>query len=282
MSTTTPSKAWTTGEYIKRGVGVILLIILVLGLLSSCAQVPNGNIGVVTQFGAATGAEFHPGLHFKLPFVQDVATFNTQIQLDQSSSVEAATSDLQTVQTTVAVNFHPDPSQISTIFQRVGTDYKATIIDPAILESVKAVTARYTAAQLVTERAIVKQNIDDVLIQRLAPYNILVDTINITNFHFSDAFNNAIEAKQVAAQAVLTAQQQLDRAKIDAQQQVVTAQAAAQAQIVTAQANAKAQELQQKSLTSLYIQYQALQKWNGVLPQYNSGALPFLTIPSGK
>lgn len=261
-------------------IAVFLIIAGLITAINSYTSVNAGHVAVLTQFGATTGTELQSGFHLKLPFFQDTVDFDTHIQLDTTESVEAASADLQTVTTKVAVNFHPDPSRITEIYKSIGPDYKARVVDPAILESVKAVTAKYTASQLITERALVKGQIDSVLSTRVAQFNVIIDTVSITNFQFSEAFNTAIEAKQVAQQAVLTAQQHLDRARIDAQQQVVTAQAQAEAQVLTAKANAESQALQVKTLTPLYLSYQAILRWNGILPQYSSVPIPFLNTNS--
>ena len=282
-----------TSTFVKSAAGMILLVVVADVAAGTEANVNAGHVGVLTQFGAVTGTELHPGFHLKLPLLQDVADFNTQVQLDKSDQLETSSSDLQTVTTQVAVNYHPDPARISDIYQAIGTDYAFKILSPAILESVKAVTARYTASELVQKRAIVKLEIETVLASRVLPYHIAIDAVSITNFRFSDAFNQAIEAKQVAQQHVLTAQQSLDQARIDAQQAVVAAKAGAEAQIATANGNAQAalinaraasqaQTLQARTLSPAYLQYQALLRWNGTLPQYSSVPIPFLQIPTGK
>jgi regulator of protease activity HflC (stomatin/prohibitin superfamily) len=268
----------------------VFAIILVVVAYEAQVSIEAGHVGIVTQYGRVTGTTFGPGLHFKVPFTQQVVDMNVQIQKDQSSST-AASKDLQTVDTTIAVNYHLNPKDAGTVYQNIGVGYQDTVIAPSIQEVIKAVTAQYTAGQLITDRAHVQIAMQDALTTRLAQDYIVVDNLSITNFAFSDAYNAAIERKQVASQNVLTAQQTLDQARVDAQQQVVTAQAqaqaaiakadgAAKAQIITAKANAESQALQLKTLTPLYLQYQALLHWNGILPQYLSGSLPFLTIPS--
>jgi len=287
MSSSSDEFGWaiTVGKVF---LGVVILFIV---YYNCHVTVSAGHTGVETQFGAATGQEYSPGFNFKLPW-KGVADFNTQIQLVSSGTLNASSSDLQGVSTTVEINYQPKATGISWIFQNIGTDYANKVIIPAIPEAVKAVTAQYTASQLVTQRAKVKQDITNTLSQQLAKSDIIVNAVNITNFDFSDSFNQAIEAKQVAQQAVLTAQQNLDQARIDQQKTVVTAQAnaqaaidtangAAQAVIINAKAAQEAQQLQTKSLNPLYLSLQYILHWNGQLPQYFSGGnnLPFFTIP---
>lgn len=287
---TSVARGYSTSTLIKFSVGIVVAIFLAIAAIGSGASVDAGHVAVVTQFGAVTGTEFPPGFHMKWPFVQSTADFNTQIQLDRSDPLETSSNDLQNVTTQVSINYHPDPAHITTIYQNIGTDYAAKVLSPAILESVKAVTARHTASELVQQRDRVKQELQDLLSAKVQKYHIIIDTVSITNFHFSDAFNQAIEAKQVAQQHVLTAQQSLDQAKIDAQQQVVTAQAAAQAQVATANGNAtsalinakaaaQAQTLQARTLTPSYLQFAWITHWDGRLPQYSTGSAPLLTLP---
>jgi regulator of protease activity HflC (stomatin/prohibitin superfamily) len=269
---------------------IIFAAILVVVVFEAQVSVDAGHVGVVTQYGRVTGTTFAPGLHFKTPFTQQVVDMNVQVQKDQTAST-AASEDLQTVDTTVAVNYHLNPKDAGTVYQNIGIGYQDTVIAPSIQEVIKAVTAQYTAGQLITRRAIVQSAMQDALTTRLAQDYIVVDNLSIINFAFSDAYNQAIERKQVASQNVLTAQQTLDQARVDAQQQVVTAQAQAQAaiakangaataQIITAKANAASQALQLKTLNATYLEKIFLDKWNGTLPQYLSGSLPFLTIPA--
>jgi regulator of protease activity HflC (stomatin/prohibitin superfamily) len=283
------------GRFVLAG---IVILLVGLALLRSTAQVNTGEVGIVSQFGAVQSGTLAPGIHVVLPFVQTVEPLNVQIQKEQVD-VDAASSDLQSIRTQVALNWHPDAAHAADIFRNVGMDYKSRLVDPAIQEAIKAATAKYTAEQLITNRAQVNQEALGILTTKLARSNLVVTDLNITNFAFSDAFNQAIEAKQVAQQNVLKAQQELARAKVAAQQKVAQAnadaeatvaraKAAAQATLLDADAAAKAQELQRRSLSPLYlqskaldVQARALDKWNGQLPSYmTGGTVPFLQVPA--
>ena len=231
---------------VAKVVYTVILVALLLWLLSGITSVQAGNVGVVTQFGKVTGRELQPGLNVKAPWpFQDVAVFSTQIQKDQTDA-SASSTDLQQVTTTVAVNYHVDRTQVSTIYQNIGVDYKERIIDPAIQESVKASTAKYNAADLITNRASVKDSVDKLLSDRVKPYGITVDAVSIVNFNFSAEFNAAIESKQVAQQKAEQAQYGLEQAQKDAQ----------------------AQEAQKESLSDALLQKMAIEKWDGHMPQY--------------
>lgn len=259
-------------------VGLLVLGLLGLTLLGSGTVVQAGHVGVVTQFGAVTGQTFDPGFHFKLPVVQAVEVFDVRTQKDQVEAA-AASKDLQAVKSVIALNYHLDAAQATTVYQTLGTLYKERVVDPAIQEAFKSATAQFTAEELITKRAEVKTLAQRTLAEQLQRFHVVVDDLNIVNFDFSEEFNRAIEAKQVASQQVLTAKQELEKSKVAAEQRVVEAKARAESQLVEAEAAAKAQQLQQQSLTELYIQNKAIDKWDGHLPQYTGGVVPFLQGP---
>lgn len=226
-------------------VGAIVLALILWGL-TGIVIVPAGNVGVVTQFGKVTGREMGPGFNLKAPFpIQRSDVFSTQIQKEQTDA-EAASTDLQNVTTTVAVNYHLDRNKVSDIYQNIGDDYKVRVIDPAIQETVKSTVAKFNAAELISNRQSVKDSVDSTLADRIKPYGIVIDAVSIVNFNFSGDFNKAIEEKQVAQQQAEQAQYNLQKAQLDAQ----------------------AQESQKASLTDQILEQQAIAKWNGVMPQY--------------
>jgi regulator of protease activity HflC (stomatin/prohibitin superfamily) len=247
-----------TGLIVKFSVGFILLVILIFG---SFRFISAGQVGVVTRFGAVNRV-VSPGLVFKIPLIEGVVAMETRTQKEQADS-EAASKDLQTVHSTIALNYHLRGEKAVQVYQNVGQDYNTRIIDPALQEAFKATTAKFTAEELISKREAVKLLAYDELKSRLDKYNIVVDDFNIVNFDFSNDFNNAIEQKQVA-------QQNLERAKLEAQTAITQAngQAAAQAALKN-----------NGSLTAEYLEYLAVNKWNGVLPLYTSGT-PFITVPT--
>jgi regulator of protease activity HflC (stomatin/prohibitin superfamily) len=169
----------------------------------------------------------------------------------------AASLDLQNVSSTVATNWHILPADAEWVYQHIGSesDLVEKIIHPAISNSVKAVTAHYNAEDLIIHRDAVRDEIQKQITSELQPYRIVVDSVNITDFHFSEEFAQAIERKQIAQQRALQARYELDQAKVLAQQRVVEAQAQSQAQ-----------QLLQQTLTPEIIQQQAIAKWDGRLP----------------
>lgn len=243
---------------IKVIAGVIILIIL-YNIFSFFVVIDPGKRGILTQLGTVK-AVYEPGLHFQLPLVNRVVVMDVQTQKSQTT-VDAASKDLQQIEATVALNYHADPATVDKLYQQVGLDFATRIIDPAIQESVKEVTAKYTAEELITKRAEVKVEMFKSLVDRLKNYFIIVDDVSIVNFNFSKEFNASIEAKQTAVQNALKAENDLKRIEIEAQQK-----------IETAKADAESIKIQGEALkeNAGLVQLKLVEKWNGQLPLYSA------------
>ena len=241
----------------------IVLIVVVLGLvtfLTSLRSVDTGKIGVVTAFGRVTGRELGEGISNVAPWgFNNVTEYDIKTQKQEVTS-QAASKDLQDVKGTLVLNFRLERGAVSDIHQQVGKDYADKIVTPAINEVFKAATAKYTASELITERAAVKKDITEALQARLKNRGITIEDVNIVDFKFGDAFNAAIEAVQVANQNVAKARQELETTKVEAEKQIAAANGAAEAQRV-----------QQQTLTNEILQKQAIEKWNGALPTTYAG-----------
>jgi len=248
-------------------IGVIVVLVLVILAFASVYTVPAGYVGVITRFDAVIGVA-NPGLGFKIPFVDQIVDMSVQTQKDEVDA-SAMSENLQVVTSQIAINYHLDGKRASAVYQNIGTDYADVIVAPAVQNTFKAVTAQYTAEQLITNREEVRAKAEDELTSRLAPYNIIVENFNIVNFDFSSEYQAAIEAKQVAEQQVQTSQQKLDQAKIDAETVVAQAQG---------QADAQAALKNTGSLTPEYLEYLFLTKWDGKLPSVMSGANPVFSL----
>lgn len=247
---------------------IIVSLLVLIFFFGSFTFVGAGQVGVVTRFSAVNRVAT-PGLVIKLPLIESVHSMNTRIQKDQVAA-QAASKDLQTVSSTIAVNYHLNGEKAVTVFQNIGENYQDTVVSPAIQESFKATTAKFTAEQLINQRESIRAGVQELLTEKLSPYHIVVDNFNIVNFDFSPEFNAAIEAKQVASQQVETAKQKLAQAEVDAKTAVAKAQGQADAQKALKDSG---------SLSPEYLQFLALQSWDGKLPLYTSGT-PFITIPT--
>lgn len=256
---------------IKIGLTFFVLL-LILGPLHPWVIVPAGHRGVVLQLGAVSGI-MGEGFHFRLPVIQKVIAFNVQVQKAETDAA-AASKDLQTISSKIALNYHVDPATVSRVFQNIGEAYEKKVIDPAVQEAVKAITARYTAEELITKRQQVALEIQDLLTGRLRKSDIVVDAFSIVNFEFSNEFNKAIESKQTAEQMALKAQRDLQRIKIEAEQKIAAAKAEAEAlRIQKAEVTPELVRLRE-----IEVQKQAVEKWDGKMPQVTGGATPFINV----
>ena len=244
-------------EKFKKLIPIGIIVVLVVVVLFSCFTVVNaGNTGVIVTLGAVDDKVLDEGLHLKIPFVQNVVQINNRTQKIEAEGL-ASSKDLQIISYLVAVNYRVANDASASLFKNIGTDYANVIVTPAIQESIKAVTARYTAEELITKRQNVSTEIKDVLAEKIAEYGISVEIFNIINFDFSQEFNAAVEAKQTAQQNALKAEQDLARIEIEAQQQVTQAEA-----------EAKSIKMIQDALSTSpdYIEYIKWNKWDGKLP----------------
>lgn len=254
---------------------IVVIVVAVLIRLSPFASVAAGHKGVVTTFGKVSPEALDEGLHLINPLSR-VVPISVRIQKVDSQG-DAASRDLQQVTTHIALQYHINPRDIATFYQHVGLVYEDTVIAPQIQETFKAVTARYTAEELITKREEVRHAIREVIdgkLKELSAGGLIVDDFSITNFAFSHSFNAAIEAKQEAEQLALKAKRDLERIQVEAQQKVAMAEAEAAA------LKAQKQEITPDliKLREIEVQRMAIDKWDGHLPNVNGGAMPFLNI----
>ncbi|GIP49317.1 SPFH domain / Band 7 family protein [compost metagenome] len=267
-----PKKNTPVGKWISTA--IIVIVVLIVGS-NSYAQVEYGHVGLYKTFGKLNDNVLSPGMHFKVPFIQTVIQVNTQVTKTETDTT-ASSKDLQPVSTHVAVNYSVNKDSAYNLMNNIGGNFDMVIINPAVQEIVKEVTARYQAEDLIAKRDVVAGEISEHLTARLAKYDLIVNEINIVNFKFSDAFNQSIEAKQVAQQQALKASNDLKRIQIEAQQKI--AQAQAEAESLKLKKQEVTPELVQ--LKQIEVQEKALEKWDGKLPQVTGGATPFIDIQS--
>lgn len=273
-------------------VGILLAVLCIT--LSCVTSVPTGKTGIVTTFGRVENFTLDAGLSMKAPW-QKVIKMDNRIQ-KQNVTLACFSSDIQEVSISYTVNYQIDKTNAMNIYKSIGTSYFTTVIQPSITEAVKEVTALYTAEALVNSREELSNAIETVLSERLLPYNIRVIDTSIEDMDFTDAFTNAVEAKQVAQQNKL-------KAETEAQQKIVEAEAAAKVKTVEAQAQADADKIKAEaeayqiqikaeaeaeankkinaSLTDSLNDYYYINQWNGQLPSTYVGSDDVSTIING-
>lgn len=248
---------------------VILLLVVVLGA-NALAIVDAGHTGVVTTFGKVNEGVLQEGIHFKIPFIQQVVKIDNRIQKLEVTT-EAFSKDLQSVNTVLAINYRVDTSKSYSIYKNIGANYEDVLVTPAVNEVLKAITATYTAEESVTNRQLISDGLVTGLNEKLNDIGLYVTDVNIIDFDFSDAFITAIEEKQVA-------QQQLLKAETEKKTAITNAEADAEAQKIRAQGEAEANSTISKSLTDQVIENKKIEKWNGELPRVSGGAGTFVDI----
>ena len=279
---------------------IILALVIILSLIAfaTCtARIPTGYTAIVTTFGKVSDNTLEAGFHVKSPF-QKITLMDNREQ-KRTFVTEAFSSDIQQVDINGSVNYAINKSTAMTLFKEVGVDYFDKLVYPRMLEITKGVFSKYTAENLVAYRQVLSETILKDLGEELKPYGINIISISIENIDFTDAFTDAVEAKQVAAQKKLQAeieqsqktmetQQQAERQKIQAQAEAdvakINADADAYAVKVRAEAEAEANKEIAESLTKELIEFNTIKQWNGELPTYVSGegsaTLPILNLES--
>lgn len=251
--------------------GIFFFLFVFLPLVyGSIYTIDSGERGIVLTNGSVSSVEAD-GLHFKTPIFQKVVKVDVRTRKAHAPA-DAASSDMQRVSAEVALNYHLDETKLEQIYTKSGMGVESNLIDPRIQEVVKAVVAKYKAEFLLSQREVVKGEIESALKTSLAPYNIIVEAIQITNFKFSEQYDAAVEAKQTAEQNAQKAKNDLERIKIEAEQKIATAQAEAEAIRIQSQAI-------QAQGGAGYVQLKAIEKWNGALPTYTgNGPIPFIDV----
>jgi regulator of protease activity HflC (stomatin/prohibitin superfamily) len=271
---------------------VIIIALLVLGITAT-STVPSGHTGIVVTFGRVEDYVLNEGLHFKLPW-QQIIIMDNRNQKAQLN-FQAFSSDIQQVNVKCSVNYSINKETSQNLYKNIGVAYYDTVVEPRIIENVKAIIAKYTAENLIKSRDSLSGQTKDILSPEMNTYGINILSVAIEDIDFTDVFTNAVEAKQVAEQSKLQAtieqEQKNMEQEAEAKRKVIAAEAEAAVAKIQADADAYAVEVQAKaeaevnqklaaSLTELLVKYNETMQWNGELPQIvgSDSVLPVLDI----
>ena len=290
---------------------VLGLVALTLITVSCVRTVPTGHTGIITVFGKVEDENYEAGVHFTAPWKSVINMDNR----NQKASIDLScfSSDIQEVAVTYTLNYQISKSNAQTIYKDIGISYYETVILPRVQEAVKSEMAKYTAEQLLSNRSQLSQDIRNVLTEKLAAYNILVVDASMENLDFSDAFTDAVEAKQVAEQKSKQAQIEQDQKNMEAEAAAkraeIEAEAAAKVAVIAANADLDVVKIQAdaaeyagqkdaavigqirdifakdpENLTDEDVEklllYSYIQKWNGTLPETYFGSEDFYQLIS--
>ena len=268
-----PPVEWKKIKNVVVPIIVLIAILIVVSLGNPIAIIGAGERGVV--FSRLKGVrEFvmEEGLNFKMPFVDSVIKFDVRTQKLERKS-DGASKDLQLVVLHTVLNYHVDSKMVSKLYQEVGTDYERKVIVPAIEEAVKAGTAQFPVEKIIVRRQELKKVISDILEEKLAYYNIVLENVNLVDITFSAEFNKVVEQKQIEEQKIKTAEYR----KRQAEEEKLRV-------ILQAEAEAKKQELLKKTITKDIVALEWIKKWDGNLPDtmLGEGAIPLINLQEKK
>lgn len=290
------SKRETPRGMISRKTILIISLVVIVALMAVIGQasfmtVQSGSKGVLMQWGSVVGI-LDSGIHLIVPLRDSVVIMNTQTQLSEVLDQSCGTLDTQEVWVNIAVNYRLNELAVDEIYTNLRQNYETRIIIPNIKESIRGTTSDFTAEELLQKRELVKSRFMQILLERLAPFNIDIIDVSITNYRFNQDFLDITNAKVISLQEALKAQNDLLRIGFEAQQQIIqaeaqanatiaTATATAAANIIEAEANARAIQVVQEQLAKNpeYLQYLSIMNWDGKLPYFFGGeVIPFLQI----
>lgn len=255
------------------------------------ATVPAGHVGVIERFGQVRESTLQPGFHLT-DYFEHVRPVDIRTQR-HNYQTEAFSSDIQQVGLTIAVNENVSPEAAYKLYTTVGMNYLENLLEPRLMENAKVVISKYTAESLIANREKLSSEVLVKMQSDMAQYGIIVTAISIENIDFTDQYEAAIEAKQVATQEKQKAQTEQERMTMEAEQsakrkkieadaaaevQKINADAEAYAITAKAEAEAEANKKLNASLTEMLVEYNKILRWNGQLPTVTSGATPILNM----
>lgn len=274
-----------------------IVAIAATAFITGCGQVDSGEAGFFTRWGEVTSkVPVEEGLHFYEPFGTDLITYSIKNQTMEVKT-PVFTKDVQSMELTLMVTFNVIKEKVIDLHVKTGKAYPSILIEPSVLGAAKDALGKMEADQIVANREKATQAIQAALRERLEPYGINVSLVNIANIDYSDAFEKAVEAKQVAMQEAIkeknntqrlreVAEQNVVKAEAEAKARVVNSEAEAKAILVKAEAEAKAIELKNAALASSHalIEYETVKTWDGKLPVQMLGStpVPFISVTDKK
>lgn len=248
--------------------GSVILLLLIL-LANPIAIVGVGERGVKVTLGKVSPQSYGEGVHFTAPFVQKIHKMNVKTQKSNPATT-VFTKDIQQARLVYVVNYNLQPENVHKMYHEVGQDYKHTILMPIVEGTVKNVIGGWNASDLIANRAKATTDILTTLQEQLSDNYINVTDFQIVDIDYSDSFEKAIESKVTAEQEALKAKNQTVQVQEEAKQKVISAEAEAKSMAIRANALT-----QNKAL----VEYEAVKKWNGVLPTYMMGnSVPFVNL----
>ena len=290
-------------EYKGAIIATSVVLSVILFIVSIVSIVPTGYTGIVTTFGTVHNETLSAGLNVHAPWDNVITMDNREQRI--SFKLEAFSKDIQQVDVQGSINLNIDKSTAMNLYKDVGTEYINVLVQPRIQEDVKIVIAKYTAENLIEHRQEAADQIYEQIKVELAPKGINIISLAMENIDFTDAFEAAVEAKQVATQekqkaqteqermtmeeeakakrAVIVANAEAEQAKIAAQADLEVVKIQAEASLYAGQREAEMNQRIAEALTDELIRYYEIKQWDGKLPTFvgGDGTLPILNFADG-
>ena len=255
----------------KMGIVTGALIPVLVFIFECFTVVPAGHVGVQVTLGEVNPKALSEGVHFVNP-ISSVKNVDVRLQRAELKGATAGTKDMQQVHTNIVVQYRLAPEKVPTIYKEYGLNVDDKVLGPGINESFKAVTAKYNSEELITKRDEVSANITQHIRDKVTPFDITISGVSLVDFGFSPDYQKAIEAKVIATQQKQKAEQDLERIKVEAASRIAQAEGEAKAIAIQAQAI-------QSNGGAQYVQLQAIEKWDGKLPNVmGAGPTPFINV----
>ena len=248
---------------------VLLLLVCLIVMVNPFVMVGPGERGIKIRLGQVQTASYEEGLHLIVPFIDKFRTMDVKTQKN-TLNTQVYTKDIQQANIKYVINYNVQPNSVNRLFQQVGMDYEAKILTPVVEGTIKDIIGKWNAQDLIANREKATGDILFKLQAQLKDNYINVTDFQMVDINYSKVFEQAIESKGTAEQEALKAKNKTVQVQEEAKQKVIAAEAEARSMSIRAQALA-----QNKSL----VQYEAVQKWDGKMPQYMLGnTVPFINV----
>lgn len=250
----------------------IIALLLSFPVLAGCGvhTVDTGHRGIKTSFGQVEGPPLVEGLYFVNPFTTSIHPMDVRIQR-WDGKTEAYTRDVQEATVEFTLNYKLRPEAAADVYRTVGQDWANKLVGQQVYQHLKNVIGQWDAVDLIANRQRANDAAQAAIVGALGASNVDVTSFSITDFQFSRAFNEAVEAKVIAQQRAQEAMNRTEQTKQEAQQRVISATAEAQSMKIRADALSQNPKL---------VSWEAVQKWDGKLPvnMYGQTAIPFIDV----
>lgn len=265
---------------------VAVIAVLILVLVNCVTVIPEGFIGVKYNLGKIRNSSLQPGAHFSLPLIENIEKVDIREHVYETFQ-PAYTKDTQTVESIyVKVNYVYSTGMIDSLIRTVGVgNVESTLIVPNLNSILKNTIGKYKAEELIQNRSIAQELVEDELRGALEPYGVYITAVNLADIDFEDSFEQTIRDKVAAEQEALRVRNETAAKEEEAKQKVIAAQADADSKKLKADADAYAISVIQAELSKSpeYIDLQKIEKWNGVFPQVMGENInPFIALGSSE